>query len=98
MKKVENLFEARASNLLETTMLYDGRVGFAIPEYQRQYDWSEENINRLFHDALNGFERLTQSTGASAFTFLGTLILVEEQTKEEDFSVYLWQLLMVNNA
>lgn len=86
MKKVENLFEARASNLLETTMLYDGRVGFAIPEYQRQYDWSEENINRLFHDALNGFQRLTQSTGASAFTFLGTLILVEESTKEEDFS------------
>ena len=86
MKKVENLFEARASNLLETTMLYDGRVGFTIPKYQRQYDWSEENINRLFHDALNGFERLTQSTGASAFTFLGTLILVEESTKEEDFS------------
>ena len=86
MKKVENLFEARASNLLETTMLYDGRVGFAIPEYQRQYDWSEENINRLFNDTINGFERLSKSAGANAFTFLGTLILVEEQTKEEDFS------------
>lgn len=86
MKKVENLFEAKASNLLDTTMLYDGRVGFVIPEYQRQYDWSEENINRLFHDALNGFSRLKDSTGASAFTFLGTLILVEEQAKEEEFS------------
>lgn len=86
MKKVENLFEAKASNLLDTTMLYDGRVGFTIPEYQRQYDWSEENINRLYQDALNGFKRLAHSTGASTFTFLGTLILVEEQTKEEDFS------------
>jgi len=86
MKKVEDLFKARASSPLETAMLYDGRVGFTIPEYQRQYDWSEDNITRLYFDALNGFQRLSESADANAFTFLGTLILVEEETKEEEFS------------
>ncbi|KEO54659.1 GmrSD restriction endonuclease domain-containing protein [Thioclava pacifica] len=86
MKKVEDLFKARASSPLETAMLYDGRVGFSIPEYQRQYDWSEDNITRLYFDTLNGFQRLSESADANAFTFLGTLILVEEETKEEEFS------------
>lgn len=86
MKKVEDLFKARASSPLETAMLYDGRVGFTIPEYQRQYDWSEDNITRLYYDTLNGFQRLSDSTDANAFTFLGTLIFVEEETKEEEFA------------
>ena len=86
MKKVEDLFRANASNPLDLAMLYSGRVGFLIPEYQRQYDWSEQNITRLFCDSLNGLRRLADNTGASAFTFLGTLILVEEDTQEPDFS------------
>ena len=87
MKKVKDLFEAVASSPIEIATHYeDGRVGFIIPEYQRQYDWSEENINRLFYDTLNGFQRLTTSTKADAFTFLGTLILVKQQSKEEEFS------------
>ncbi len=67
-------------------MLHNGTVGFVIPEYQRQYDWSKDNIHRLYFDILNGFERLSQGTGASTFTFLGTLIFVEQDTKEPDFS------------
>ncbi len=86
MKKVEDLFKARASNPLDIAMLYDGRVGFTIPEYQRQYDWSEENIKRLFCDTLNGFQRLSESGNDNIFTFLGSLILVEEKTREENFS------------
>ncbi|NVK20673.1 MAG: DUF262 domain-containing protein [Methylocystaceae bacterium] len=86
MKKVGDLFKAQASSPLETAMLYNGSVGFVVPEYQRQYDWAEENIRRLFFDSLNGFHRLSESGDANAFTFLGTLILVEEQNQESDFS------------
>ncbi len=86
MKKVEDLFKAQASSPSEIAMLYDGRIGFTIPEYQRQYDWSKENITRLYCDTLNGFQRLSTATDANAFTFLGTVILVEEENKEEDFS------------
>lgn len=67
-------------------MLYNDNVGFVIPEYQRQYDWSEGNIRRLYYDILNGFERLSQGTGANTFTFLGTLIFVEQNNKEPSFS------------
>ena len=86
MKKVEDLFRVNASNPLDLAMLHSGRVGFVIPEYQRQYDWSEQNITRLYCDSLNGLRRLADNTGASSFTFLGTLILVEEETQESDFS------------
>ena len=85
MKKIEHLFNAEAASPWETAMLYDGRVGFVIPDYQRQYDWEPANVRRLFYDALNGFHRLADSSNANAFTFLGTLILVEEKTKEPDF-------------
>jgi len=85
MKKVEALFKAQAANPSETAMLYNGSVGFVVPEYQRQYDWSKENIERLFLDTLNGFQRLSTSDDASAFTFLGTLILVEEDSQEPEF-------------
>lgn len=86
MKKVEDLFKAEAASPLETAMLFNGSVGFTIPEYQRQYDWSEDNIGRLFYDTLNGFRRLSDSADANAFTFLGTLILVQEEAKEKEFS------------
>ncbi len=83
MRKIKELFDAQASSPSE---LNSGDVGFRIPEYQREYDWSEKNIERLFCDCLIGFYRLcTSSDTANAFTFLGTLILVQEKTKEEDF-------------
>ena len=86
MQKIENLFEAEAASPSETAMLYNGGIGFRVPEYQRQYDWSDDNISRLFYDCLSGFDRLGTSPNADAFTFLGTMILVEEATKEADFA------------
>ena len=86
MGKIENLFKAEASSPLELTMLNGGSVGFVIPEYQREYDWSEGNIKRLYCDTLNGFQRLSTSKGANTFTFLGTLILVEKTSTERGFS------------
>ena len=59
---------------------------FRIPEYQRTYDWSEEKISRLLEDAANGFFYLTDKSQAEdSFTFLGTIILVEEENKEPSF-------------
>ena len=85
MKKIKELFSAEASSPSETAMLHNGAVGFRIPEYQREYDWSKQNITRLYSDCLSGFHRLSNSPKADAFTFLGTLILVEEKSREEDF-------------
>lgn len=85
MQKIKDLFEAEAASPLGTVMLYGSNIGFVIPEYQRQYDWKPKDIERLYFDTLNGFYKLRKSANANAFTFLGTLILVEERTKEDTF-------------
>ena len=62
-----------------------GRMGFRIPDYQRTYDWKIENIKRLLEDCLHGFDNCWRST-APSYTFLGTIILVnEKQSKERVF-------------
>lgn len=86
MKKIEDLFRAQAASPTETVELYNGAIGFRVPDYQRPYDWSKVNITRLFTDCLSGFHRLGSSANADAFTFLGTLILVKEDKQEPTFS------------
>ena len=86
MKKIGDLFRAQAASPTETVELYNGGIGFRVPDYQRPYDWAIGNISRLFIDCLSGFYRLGSSANADAFTFLGTLILVEEDKKEPTFS------------
>ena len=71
-------FTAKAENFENTMTNYSGNVGFRVPEYQRTYDWSEENIKRLLEDCLNGFYYLSNSNNKS-YTFLGTIILVAEK-------------------
>lgn len=85
MQKVGDLFEATACNPCQVANIDNGNAGFRIPEYQRPYDWSKDNIHRLMNDIFAGFERLSHTTKASAFTFLGTLILVRDQTQEPLF-------------
>ncbi|MFK0278806.1 DUF262 domain-containing protein [Ensifer sp. NPDC090286] len=85
MKKIEDLFRAQAASPTETIGLFNGAVGFRVPEYQRPYDWARDNITRLFSDCLNGFHRLGTSGNADAFTFLGTLILVKDERQEASF-------------
>ena len=59
-------------------------TGFRIPNYQRNYSWKKENINRMLQDCFNGLNNLVanrssyEDNESSAFTFLGTLILTKE--------------------
>ena len=85
MQKISELFDASAFDLSQLVGLENGSIGFRIPEYQRPYDWSESNIHRLMTDMFSGFERLSRTTNASAFTFLGTLIIVKDQKQEPRF-------------
>ena len=88
MKKVSELFEASAYTPCEVANLENGNAGFRIPEYQRSYDWSKSNIDRLMTDIFSNFERLSRTNNknrASAFTFLGTLILVKDRKQESRF-------------
>ena len=78
MRPVSDIFTAKADNFEDTMNSRGGNVGFCVPEYQRTYDWNEENIKRLLEDCLNGFYYLTNPNNES-YTFLGTIILVSER-------------------
>ena len=72
--QAKDLFEAQTSNVWETFMSHNSAAGYKIPEYQRDYTWTTDNINRLLEDCLNGFSRLSQAND-QGFTFLGSIIL-----------------------
>jgi hypothetical protein len=85
LQKIGDLFDAGACGPCQLVNLENENIGFRIPEYQRPYDWSTRNIHRLLTDIFSGFERLSHTTKASAFTFLGTLIIVKDQKQEPKF-------------
>ena len=63
-------------------------IGFAIPEYQRPYDWSQDDIERLFYDALTSFARIDDDSthlNASDYTFLGGVIVVRNPLGVNNF-------------
>lgn len=87
--KASDLFEVAASSLGDIAMLNNGAAGFVVPEYQREYDWSNDHIERLYFDTLNGLKRFSEmrkSDESSAFTFLGTIILIKDNNREPDFT------------
>ena len=80
---VSEIYSAESDHFQGTMTCYNKNVGFRIPEYQRTYDWNEDNIKRLLEDCLNRFYNLSTSNNES-YTFLGTLILVKEK-RESSF-------------
>lgn len=83
MRPIRELFPAKTDNFWETMNSHSARVGFRVPEYQRTYNWSQEQIKRLLEDCLNGFCDLSESKNKEEYkyTFLATIILVSEQSE-----------------
>lgn len=89
MDDISNLFRAHANGFRDTMAgQYGGSAGFRIPEYQREYNWGKENIERLFENIKNGLNYLTVPNNDESYTFLGTLILVSDSRKEASFDGY----------
>lgn len=89
MDEISNLFRANANGFRDTMAgQYGGSAGFRIPEYQREYNWGEENIGRLLENIRNGLNYLTVPNNDESYTFLGTLILVSDSGKEASFDGY----------
>lgn len=84
--EVNKIFEASAVNV-EDILGESANNGYRIPNYQRTYDWTHSNVNRLFSDCLSGLYRLGQESDsdgtAGLYTFIGTVIVVEERTASE---------------
>ncbi len=87
--QAKDLFEAETSSLWETFMAHNSSAGYKVPEYQRDYTWDDDNIDRLLEDCLNGFSRLSQA-GQQGFTFLGSIILTRGGREATFDGVSLW--------
>ena len=79
MSTINNIFnDNKVKSLLD--VVSPPGMGFLIPEYQRPYKWSEENIERLIDDIIGGISRT--ASGSAEVLFLGTLIVVQTQNAE----------------
>lgn len=81
MDKIEDLFKAKADSIKDTFLSMSGAIGFRIPIYQRQYAWRNENIERVFEDISQGLRTVDKTK--DSVTFLGTVILVEENRRSD---------------
>ena len=75
----------KESFITENKSIYDflnqSERGLYIPLYQRQYSWSNDNIEQLLEDISRGIQRIASSDKneeAKEIRFLGTLITVVE--------------------
>lgn len=85
MTMVQDIFRARADSFGETMIGGSGTVSFKLPDYQRPYDWDKRNVERLLQDCLNGLKGVAAESPAHHFTFLGTIILTSDESREATF-------------
>lgn len=81
---VPEIFKATANNFGDMMLGGSGVVSYRLPEYQRPYDWDNDNILRLVHDCLTGLRRVGDQA-RHHYTFLGTIILASDSNKEPRF-------------
>ena len=61
-------------------LLETGKVNkFIIPEYQRPYAWTDEQIETLFEDLVEYTENVNEGT-----YFLGTIVSYENENTEQE--------------
>ena len=85
MTTVSDIFKARAESFGETMTGRSGLVSYKIPDYQRPYDWGENNVKRLVSDCGNGLKSVADPGNQHPYTFLGTIILAPDESKERTF-------------
>ena len=86
MKEINDIYKATAGNFWETMNSHAAQAGFRIPDYQRSYNWGEEHIKRLLENIADGLHNQVMDDSEKSFTFLGTLILVNETNPDPHFT------------
>ena len=82
---VQDIFKARADSFGETMIGGSGMVGLKLPEYQRPYDWDRNHVLRLLQDCLTGLKGTASESFGHHYTFLGTIILTSDESREPTF-------------
>lgn len=72
--------------------LLSNKFLFEIPDYQRAYSWTKENLNQLVDDIWESVE-LNKTRGCTEFDqyepyFLGSIVLCSKEYKDDGFGIY----------
>jgi len=73
--EISKVFDAEPQSLSDFLGAND--QGCFIPSYQRTYAWRDEEVSRMFEDAITGLSRLPSAP--SSLRFLGTIITVTDK-------------------
>ena len=61
--------------------VFSAAYAFSIPPYQRPYSWGREQANELFDDILAASREFSKKPDDPYF--LGSIVLIKEETKPE---------------
>ena len=78
--------EKLETNKLNINSLFGKGRFYNIPEYQRPYVWSDENINQLLEDLHNSFSQ-KQEHGMREY-FLGCFVLNKKKSVNDEYLYY----------
>lgn len=84
MDPIKETFEAYPLSIAKVFKYSMGTTGFRVPIYQRSFRWPISSIFRLLEDISQGINTLQTTNGEQTLTFLGTIILVDDNTGKDD--------------
>lgn len=73
-----------SSNISQKTVqfMFSGRETLTLPHYQRDYSWTQKEVNELFSDILLGFEEAKNDDTVEDGYLLGNIIFLTFNRKE----------------
>lgn len=74
---MSDLFEPKS--LTVSQVFNDGDPLYKIPNYQRSYSWTDEEVERLWDDIYTAFINNKEDSSSDINYFLGSLIVVKHQ-------------------
>lgn len=79
----QNPFSAAPHTAGEVLQQKMGTAAYSIPEYQREYRWPINNVQRLVEDIVQGLFTHADTSKQATVTFIGTIILVGDGNSAE---------------
>lgn len=71
-------------SLTVSQVFINGDPLYKIPNYQRPYSWTDEQVDRLWDDLLTAYQSNSENENIDANYFLGSLIVVPQGNGFED--------------
>ncbi|MDA1810961.1 MULTISPECIES: DUF262 domain-containing protein [Bacillus] len=89
MIEIRDYFVAKEHNI--RTILTDGNRALKVPDYQRNFAWTNEELSQFWDDFKNAYENafnpdFTQKLSAKPH-FFGTILLTESNTNTNEFEI-----------